>query len=245
MFILRLILALALLPGRLFASELRLEEFREIQTASLEILARFPPNRFHYVAIGRSPTPITAYLRQIGIESSTVPISSLRYQDFPFSPEAKAQLLEHFQNFLPVPGTLEGKKLLVIDYADYGGTIERAVSLITEIYEPKNQVRGLVIASAIPERVNNSRFSLLNLEKFPILSGKFSRNGYDEHALYGSYPLHYGRVEAENIKNALIPRVEYEEFGKFLKLRIEERKNWWRKHAPCRKNFAFLQAKDR
>lgn len=212
-----LLLICVLLPIEALGEGISNSEFKELKAVSEEILKKFPPENYYYVGIGRSPTPILAYLNQLEVKFSIVPISSLRYEPFPFKPTSEEILKNHFKKFLPTLDNLKGKKILVMDYSDLGGTIERAHAVIQSLYSNKVEVKGLSISENLAPRLKNKNFQLLDLKNYPLINNRFDKNGFDKYAKYGSYPLLFGNPDPEKLKEALKPRVEFDELGKILK----------------------------
>ena len=126
--------------------------YRPVRDVATQIIARYPPERYHYVGVGRGPTPFMAMLQALlGEEAVTnLPLSYLRnlqpaksfVPEDPERPEAQKRLklesarkhtytartLErfhaHLDHFLPPRSTPAGQKtLLFIDFADTGTSI--------------------------------------------------------------------------------------------------------------------------
>ncbi len=109
-----------------FRKSLEKSNLDGVRDLVLLILEKYPPAEFYYVALGRSPTPLTAFLEACGVgEVATVPLSKLKYADFP-SQEVNAKrayVQKHTMKHIPVEPLKTGKKLLVIDFVDFGESL--------------------------------------------------------------------------------------------------------------------------
>jgi hypothetical protein len=108
------------------------------------IMERFPPEKYHYLGLGKSPTPVIAFLQAYGeridpldpIEASNMPLSK-------FSPvtsgmssdqrkyvgggeldaEQRGRLWDHFDAFVPHGPDSSGKAILLIDHVQTGKSL--------------------------------------------------------------------------------------------------------------------------
>ena len=116
------------------AKALELEEeqliensYEEIRLLAHRLVSEFPPPGHLYVGVGRSPTPLIAFLQAIDSEAAiNFPLSDLKYYGDPFDmDEASFKILhQHFENFF---GSYrkKGKAIVFIDYIISGTTLFR------------------------------------------------------------------------------------------------------------------------
>lgn len=100
-----------------------------------EILRHFPPSDYDYVSLGRSAAAVAVILEEIlrargsGASVHELPLSGLRHDMF----EAewyRENLREHFRRFFPEARGSEGRKVLVLDYVQKGGTLNKFASIL-------------------------------------------------------------------------------------------------------------------
>ena len=117
------------------------EDFDQIQAVTLKVLRQFPPDKFHYVGIGRSPTFMMALMEELGIEVSQIPLTKFQYPTDsnsrwlypagdPLSSYQLKELFEHFDKFLISSSLVGNRKLLIIDFQNQGWTLISAAEHI-------------------------------------------------------------------------------------------------------------------
>lgn len=117
------------------------DEFTQVQTLAQQIMERYPPAQYHYLGLGKSPTPVMAYLqaygeRQPGISATNMPLSKFGHRSDSMSAaerrvvdgaalnaEQRGRLWDHFDRFVPGPGALQGKSILLIDLVQTGKSL--------------------------------------------------------------------------------------------------------------------------
>lgn len=115
--------------------KMKVSEFLELKSLSERIVKIFPPEKFFLLGVGRSPTPIRAYLDVLypGY-SSTLPLSNFRdYRPnarkigiFPakrLTQEEELRLFAHFDKHIPSVSDLAGRKLVTFDYSNMGESV--------------------------------------------------------------------------------------------------------------------------
>lgn len=124
---------------------------RDFQALAQRIARDFPPDRYFYVGVGRGPTPVTAFLRQLHPgDLVEVPVSGLRYRQGQASfarqvpgaidgseasvlkAQVQANLHQRLLDHLPTDRELAGRALLLLDYFQTGETLlflEREIRL--------------------------------------------------------------------------------------------------------------------
>ncbi|OFZ84421.1 MAG: hypothetical protein A2603_03210 [Bdellovibrionales bacterium RIFOXYD1_FULL_55_31] len=126
------------------------KSYDETRDVALHILERFPPDQYWYVGLGRSPTPITAFLELLGVDGiTTLPLSGMKsfdgYKDLPKA-ELRSRLYSHFDSWLPSAMDLDNRKLLLIDYASTGEglvTAMREARSFAELHRPGTEIVSL------------------------------------------------------------------------------------------------------
>jgi hypothetical protein len=140
-------------------------EFGGTEALAKEILRRFPPREYFYIGLGRSPTPVIAYLSQLNRETAllegldriviNLPLSGFRpmlrslfSRANPHKLEAalsKTQLSElhrHFDRFLPKISQLGLRKVLLIDYTQTARALIAAAEHLQEYFNSKAGMLG-------------------------------------------------------------------------------------------------------
>ena len=99
--------------------------YEEIRLLAYRLLSEFPPPRHLYVGVGRSPTPLIAFLQAIDRKVAiNFPLSAFRYteEQIDMDEENVRIFYKHFENFFgPYRG--KGKVIVFIDYFLSGATL--------------------------------------------------------------------------------------------------------------------------
>lgn len=104
------------------------KDFDQVQTVAEAVMAQYPPDQYHYIGLGKSPTPIIAFVQAYGetadmdISASNLPLSKFSHKIDRMSPaeeadagpaldrEQNVRLQAHFERFVPLASDLKGKK---------------------------------------------------------------------------------------------------------------------------------------
>ncbi|MBN8541239.1 MAG: hypothetical protein J0L82_12680 [Deltaproteobacteria bacterium] len=122
-----------------FYSELKnvpraMEQYESTKEAVIDLMERFPPDKYVYVGIGKSPTPIIAFIKAIGgaEAAQSLPLTGIGpHGSFKKNePQSIAKLHQHLSEFLPNIENLGGKKLVILDFADSATSLEFAAQEI-------------------------------------------------------------------------------------------------------------------
>jgi len=204
-------------------------EYRDIRDLALEVLARFPPSRFHYLGIGRSPTPLIAFLEQLrGVRASSIPFA-LGAGRAPDVSEVDA----HLERFLPVETIAGGRSLLAIDLTASGRTlVEFEAALARASARARDggsdlPYRMLALAEAVPVRDGSGMMAVnwvlatregkaidvIPLDRYPALNHRLKASAYDDVAEFESLRVGSG---GEPIRGEA-----YDGFGRLLRRRME------------------------
>ncbi len=129
------------LPAPVIQRQLSQDEFNEIENLAKKIIQQYPPDNYHYLGLGKSPTPVMAYLQAYGaiqpaIEATNMPLSKFGHRTGsntaaekvvvtgdPLDAEQRGRLWDHFDAFIPGPGNLQGKNILLIDLVQSGRSL--------------------------------------------------------------------------------------------------------------------------
>ncbi len=175
------------------------ECFSDIKEVAEEISVVFPPDKFHYLMVGRSPTPITAYLELKGLTNiTTVPLS---FHAFGSISSDENLYFRHFGNYLPPEEKLRGKTILLVDFTEQGESFLRSRILFVNYFKDRDipvQSLALISPNAFAEHMlarfgngilmhNNLGWALENLD-------------FKDYSEYGTCAI------TTSCENALIPR---------------------------------------
>jgi len=156
---------------------------------SLDILKRFPPEKYHYVTAGRSPTMIQAILEELAPESVTsLPISGLTTHVKAGAAEnVEEALVRHFRERLPKSEKLKGKKLLFIDYTATGISLQKEIDL-AEKARPGVTAEGYLLGNPRHPPPFRSTVHFNESTANGKLNETLQREVYDKWARYGEVP---------------------------------------------------------
>lgn len=149
------LISLILFTCNLSAAHMSAEEFKSIQIASESIMEKFPPAEYIYLGVGRSPTPIVAYLSLVVPKKqvSQIPYSRAKETETDYNRKIqdstpymlkeiqikhKNLVMNHFDEYIPkLLKTNPGKKIVFIDYVVNGSF--KSFLNIAKIYFEKHQ----------------------------------------------------------------------------------------------------------
>lgn len=123
-------------------------DYVELRAVALRIMEEYPPYLYSYVGVGRSPTPLTALFRALLGKDAVynLPLSNLNAEFINVrSAEMEDRHDEFLKRFLPK----DGRRILLIDYAARGGSIENARTLVRGYFwrHPDRKVEAFALAS--------------------------------------------------------------------------------------------------
>lgn len=125
-----------------------------IKPVALSLRKRFASPNTIFVGVGRSPTPIMAYLQGLSkfdphINAINVPFSR-QLKNVRFFEQSKEQIHLHFSRYFPLRDIEKDTLFVLVDYADTGRTLREF---------------ALALALYLEGRVNSARIHLVALEK--------------------------------------------------------------------------------
>lgn len=137
------------------------QQLKRLGLALIDKVAPFWPVIF--VGIGRSPTPLMAFLECYSGPGSVIilPLSGFRHNypgeavpllRTPLSAEQYTALQHHFQRFIPTENVPEECTWLVVDFVDSGASLAAATHYLRHYLRQHGQ-SGLVFAAALPDAV--------------------------------------------------------------------------------------------
>ncbi|WP_392531832.1 hypothetical protein [Nostoc sp. C117] len=131
------------------------QEYEQIKDLCVSILKKYPPNKYCYIGLGKSPTPVLAFLQEYGVEASNIALSkfnpSLDKNKEPkqiglgnkLTKEQYKELKHHFDRFIPQQDAIKGKKILLIDYTLSGRSLYATYAHLTKYLNDKYSPRKL------------------------------------------------------------------------------------------------------
>lgn len=146
---------------------------KELHSLALHIHETYPPNEYHYVGLGRTPTPLIAILQEIDNTSAVnIPFSRTAFSGYEAAesgrllqstePEKQVErqaLIDHLERFVP-PTLMKQKKILVIDAAFSGGTSFGA----HELFQAYARLNGFAQSQVHSLALNMGPFQLQRVE---------------------------------------------------------------------------------
>ena len=142
------------------------DDYPAFAAMSQQIRKSFPPRAYAYVGLGRSPSPLLAELARtlnggvfinLPLGGLSVYVAQDRYtlmQD----ERIRTRIFSHLDQFV-APHLLQGRKVLLMDYADAGKALLVMQTFLTAYYAAKNadvEIAIFAIANEVPSLFNGS-----------------------------------------------------------------------------------------
>ncbi len=150
-----------------------MEQYDSTKKAAIDLMERFPPDQHVYVGIGKSPTPIIAFMKAIGGAGAaqSLPLTGLGANGFfeKNDPQSIEKIHQHLAEFLPNIEKLGGKKLLILDFADSATSLEFSAQEIRNFIEtsyPQRKIELVVVG--IPNFLATSRLRSKGFEVLKV-----------------------------------------------------------------------------
>lgn len=191
-----------LVPKGLWAYDFRTGEYEEVRNLVMEMVKRYPPSQYHYVGLGRSPTPVMALVRALGASTSNVPLSAFRYGEKTkpdLTKEKYSQLSSHFGHYLPKKEELGSKKLLVLDNAQSGASLVAGHKYMKKFMGDQGftgEVAKLGFDSPQFDRTNDLYWKQnfqskeqLSLAGYPLIDEFFQNTDFDYYAEFDGFDI--------------------------------------------------------
>lgn len=114
-----------------------------LKAAAKKLLTEFPPDRYYFVGVGRTPSALVGFLRTLSPDVATsVPASGLK--QYPRADHLEAYF-EHFDHFIP-ESVLQGDRAIVFLDGSYGGRSARTLEAVFNAYQGR---RGSNLATRV------------------------------------------------------------------------------------------------
>lgn len=111
------------------------KNYKDIFELAESLLKKFPPDKYYFVGLGRTPSPINAYFQaKYGPIAQNIPLSLLRH--FGMNKSTLKKLNNHFDNFLNVK-EIGNKQIILFDYIDSGESLQIASQYFSQYLEKK------------------------------------------------------------------------------------------------------------
>ncbi len=142
------------IASRLFSDPLIIPDdlYDEVKRVAIEILDSCPQDDCIMITLGRSPVPINIFIENVeGDNLKKLPLSGFKHSIdsnssavkdknalSPLSPKKKEKLFKHFESILGDLSTYNGKRIKVIDFADFGDALMSASAHLQEFFNQKS-----------------------------------------------------------------------------------------------------------
>ena len=113
-------------------------QYRDIRTAALELMGRFPPDRYFYLGVGRDPSPVLAFLENLSPDISTqIPASGIKGG---VQAQHEPEYFRHLDRLLPAEVLKGGRSILLVDRSNVGSG--RSLNAFRTVLQKYLQARG-------------------------------------------------------------------------------------------------------
>lgn len=159
-----------------------------------------------YIGVGQSLSPLIALLQARGVKAYNLPLSSFRF-DIDGWPDMDNQLLidyifPHLDHFLPRPEVLNGRDIVVVDFAKTGATLFSARQAVSRYYKQEKfreqmsaevQVKAVAVVSKtskLPKLADGSEILKITFDpQEPFLDAIEERKLFKQYAQYGEFDV--------------------------------------------------------
>lgn len=189
------------------------EQYLGFRQLVFELVHRFPPDKYYYVSIGRTPTPIMRLMQELEIvDQTTVPLSGIRDWETLALKEKESLLKKRLEQSLPSPSELNGKNIIVIDYLLEGTTLGVSSRYLSALLrERKINAKviplGLILSKAFEAKAHGQGFQTLVIP--PSIATALQLKEFSPWAKFPYSPL--------NESKPPVATSEYEEMGQSLR----------------------------
>ena len=184
--------------------------YLEIKRISLEILQHCPPEDCIVIGLGRSPTPITAFLKQIDKDTMNLPLSGFKIHPelIEYSSDIEHSLHKHFYKYVDTT-KIDNKKVLLVDYSLSGESLFSAhfhLQKFLRSINMTNTVSSLAIAP-LPGHVKSTAEKLFIKDYTLVIpeEGQLQTNliasWFDDYAEFGEARVEQWGNVAKNSKH--------------------------------------------
>jgi HEAT repeat protein len=195
------------------------EEFKTIELIGIRIADACPKETCIVIGIGRSPTPIMAYLQAYDTAKAiNLPLSNFRNKNL--TNEQETILFNHFDKFIDPSHELAGKnEIIVLDLSTSGVSLSAAVFYIRKYVNThlnlniEIEPRAIVPQSkvgTVARLINSS--DVISLNNYNDLMRSLDGSSYDQVSQYGEFRLDQNK-EKEKITSS-----EYTDLKELMKV---------------------------
>ncbi len=171
---------------------LDVDHIREVRDVVEDYLNVYPSDKYLYIGIGTSPTPITAFLESKGHDVFTIPLSSFHYgiNDYPdLSIIDKQNLFRHFSQFI-TKSDLKNREVVLVDYTQSGGSLASFGKYFKEYLQlEKVNYYAIQDPSISREDIFNGKIHEYPLLRRSFLREGLARKGFIRYSPYGKYRI--------------------------------------------------------
>lgn len=150
--------------------------YDEVKAYMQTILRQYPVSEYYYLSLGKSPTPLIAFLHAAGREAqvtdigANLPLSKFSHKagssknngilGDALTKSQLAELHHHFDRFVPSAEQLNGRKLLLIDFVQSGRSLIAATDHLrdylaqryeTDLFKRWTGLHGFGLAGTLPD----------------------------------------------------------------------------------------------
>jgi hypothetical protein len=165
-------------------------QYQDVRNSTLDIVRRFPPDRYYYVGVGRSPMANVTLLQTLNPKIAMhFPASGLHGAEV-IKEEHVEEYMRHFASLLPDEKTLGNRTLLLMDHSYTGSSIVR-VREMTERYLTSigsDRKVEAVVFSRQHANVEHVDVHMIPADPYPFMLlpqdlGRYAEHSIGEHKL--------------------------------------------------------------
>lgn len=173
--------------------------YEDVRDISIDLFKQYPPGEYHYVIIGRSPTPFAMFFENLGLASvSQIPLSGMRRIEYPdspnFTPKMRKRLHKHLDKYFPSEHRLNGRKVLVLDYSSGSDGFDRTIKHIHDYMQSRGRSKTELKSHALlVDSILGDRYARLRSEGHTVhklvgdLGIAFERSYFDKASPVGQW----------------------------------------------------------
>jgi hypothetical protein len=198
--------------GDRFVSE---AEYVELRRNVVTLLERYSPRDHFFIGLGRDPTPIMAFLHQLGGDELAMnfPASGSGTWSYDHSRPSDAVVEPYFEKLIP-PHVLAGDRDIVVVDQTSGGRTLRGFPPVLQRYLDKVGFKGRLIKVAFSDQAQDAGIDRIDTSRSPIVTS-FLGSPYE--GAFSEYPRHViGASDPDDLRK--LP--EYRRYQKALARRM-------------------------
>jgi hypothetical protein len=212
-------------------------EYENARDIAFRVLHLYPKEKYTYVGIGRSMTPLVAILKEINPDNiSVLPLSNMYHRpgkhedyDSPLSTEVEKRLFEHFERFLPSPTKTQGKEVLFLDFVIGGGSAVATEEYLTKFAKEKRpdiKVKMLIFSPYInPEKISKAEkdYDVISTRDYEVLSQRWMFSWFDKRAEFGNFSYPFEGSETLKVNESQERQQFLEHYRTYMRADVELR----------------------